>query len=52
MECLRQVTTPGIRQQKFCFERPSEELIRELLALDRKLFRPVTGLLSGNCALR
>jgi hypothetical protein len=46
------VTTSRIRQSKLFIEGPSEKLFRELMALDRKECRRITGLLNIHCALR
>jgi hypothetical protein len=44
--------TPGMRQFKFFIGRPSCKLSRDLMALDRKQHRLVTGFLTGHCTLR
>jgi hypothetical protein len=41
-----------MRQLKFFIGRPLDKLSQDLLALDRKQFRWVTGLLTGHYTLR
>jgi hypothetical protein len=46
------VTTPSMRQLKLLIEEPSENCVRDLLALDRKQCILVTGLLTDHHSLK